>query len=333
MASKKIGLFLALLILAGLGMYFNSGRESITEMRLMMDTMILIRAYGGEKVARPAIDRGFAEFARVEKSASIHLPDSEATMLNQSLNLEPSPLMSNLLKLAIKAFEQTNGFFDPTFAVVQKAYGFHDPNRIGRQPDQAEILQLLENIGLTKKVDFAEDGGVSMASGTMLDFGGIAGGYAVKLAAEAMRKSGCAAFLIDDAGDIWFEGSKPDGSSWKISIRDPRDNSALALIESRLPVAISTSGSYERFVLVDGKKLGHIMNPFNGRPVDYYQSVTVIASDPVDADVFSTAAFAMPENEALSWTEKMAVPALFLTSDNRLLINKVGSSWFKNPKK
>ncbi|MEW6713040.1 MAG: FAD:protein FMN transferase, partial [Candidatus Riflebacteria bacterium] len=237
-----------------------------------------------------------------------------------------------LLKLARNAFEQTRGFFDPTFAVFQKAYGFYDPNRIGRQPDEAEIGQLLENIGLTKRVDFAENGGVSMASGTMLDFGGIAGGYAVKLAAEAMRQSGCQAFLIDDAGDIWFEGSKPDGSAWKISIRDPRDNSALAFIESRFPVAISTSGSYERFVEVDGKKLGHIMNPFNGRPVDYYQSVTVIASNPVDADVFSTAAFAMPENEALAWTEKMAVPALFLTSDNRLLINKVGSSWFKNPK-
>ncbi|MFZ5949551.1 MAG: FAD:protein FMN transferase [Candidatus Rifleibacteriota bacterium] len=332
MANGKIGFFLVLLILAGLVIYFHAGRESVTEMRLMMDTMILIRAYGAEKAARSAIDRGFAEFARVEKSASIHLPDSEATKLNQSLNLEPSTLMRDLLGHTAKAFEQTRGFFDPTFAVLQKAYGFYDPNRIGRQPEEAEIGQLLEKTGLKKRVVFAENGNISMASGTILDYGGIAGGYAVKLAARAMRESGCAAFLIDDAGDIWFEGSKPDGSAWKISIRDPRDNSALAVIESRLPVAISTSGSYERFVEVDGKKLGHIMNPFNGRPVDYYQSVTVIASDPVDADVFSTAAFAMPENEALSWTEQMGVPALFLTNDNRLLINKVGSSWFKNQK-
>ena len=106
-----------------------------------------------------------------------------------------------------------------------------------------------------------------------------------------------------------------------------------AVIESNEAVAVSTSGNYERYVEVDGMRLGHIMDPFTGKPAGHYQSVTVVASNPVDADVFSTAIYAMPENKALEWAAERKIPVLILTADNRIIINQAGEKWFRTAKK
>jgi thiamine biosynthesis lipoprotein len=127
-------------------------------------------------------------------------------------------------------------------------------------------------------------------------------------------------------------GQKPDKTAWRIAVRDPRDNGSLAFIESRSPLAISTSGDYERFITVDGVRYGHIMNPRSGRPVDYYSSVTIIASEPVAADALSTAVFAMPPDIAFSWVEERNLPALFLTSTGTIHLSTAGRQFFSQVK-
>lgn len=307
-----------------------------SDTRFLMNTMVTIKAYGDAQLTRNALEKGFAVFSQVEKFASFHLPDSETSRLNRDGVLDPSDEMKPLLDEVGRTFAETDGYFDPTFAILQKAYGFYHPEKTGRQPDQAEIEKCLEKTGFDKVVSFDAGGkSVRLASGSLLDFGGIAGGYAVKLAADAIRTTGCKCFLIDDAGDIWFEGKKADGSPWRIAVRDPRQGqgSSLAVIESFSPAAISTSGNYERFVTVDGKRLGHIMDPFTGRPAEHFQSVTVIASSPIDADVYSTAIFAMPPQKGLDWAEKRKIPVLILTAANQILLNSPGEKWFKMLKK
>ena len=327
----KKSIFLALAGVLIFGMFFlNRGMDSFSEMRLMMDTMISIRVFGQEGLAKTALNKGFSQFAEVEKFASFHLADSETAVLNRQNRIIPSSQMKSLLDLSQKAFEETDGYFDPTFAVLQKAYGFYNPDSQGRKPTEEELKELLALTGFSKKSGYVENSHeFLLATGTIVDFGGIAGGYAVMLAAKAIRDSGSKAFLIDDAGDIWFEGVKPDKKPWKIAIKDPRNTGVLALIESFEPVAISTSGNYERFVKVGDERLGHIMSPFSGKPANDFQSVTVVASNPVDADVFSTAAFAMPEEIAVKWTENRNIAALFLTADNRMIVNGPGKIWFK----
>lgn len=335
MKFKQILSFLVILIILALVIFTGQAPEAKSDMRFLMNTLISIKVFAKAEQAQKALETGFSVFADIERISSFHLSDSETTRLNQQGNIKPSPLMAQLLQHAAVAVEKTQGYFDPTFAVLQQAYGFYHPDKTGRLPDTAEIETLLEKTGFAGKVSLGEDGSAAIASGTLLDFGGIAGGFAVQLAADAIRASGASCFLIDDAGDIWFEGKKPDGRPWKIAVRDPRQGqeAPLALIESFEPTAVSTSGNYERFVMVGERKLGHIMDPFNGRPVDYYQSVTVVASNPVDADVFSTAIYAMPESKAREWSEARQIPTLFLTSDNRVIVNKAGEKWFKAVKK
>ncbi len=298
------------------------------ESRLLMDTIITIRAY--PPITIEQIDAAFAEFARVESKASFHLDSSELSALNRTGRLASTSSLTPLLQAAVDYFAQTDGYFDASFASLQKAYGFYSGE--GRLPAEAELTGLLrDRCGLTKVLRQSAEG-FELASGSLLDLGGIAGGYAIEKAARVLREAGCGGFLIDDAGDIWFEGSKPDGNPWRIAVRDPRDNGTLALVESRAPLAISTSGDYERYITVGGKRYGHIMNPHSGRPVDYYSSVTIVASEPVAADALSTAVFAMPPEMAFKWVEDRNLAALFLTSTGTIHLSSAGRSFFSQVK-
>jgi thiamine biosynthesis lipoprotein len=312
---------------------FEKEHLSHSEMRLLMDTVITINVYTPEaEVAKYALEKGFAEFEKVEKQASFHLEKSELNLLNRKKTIKPGPVLADLLSLTKKFHQETDGYFDPTFAKLHQAYGFYDKK--GRLPDSDELSLALSHTGYGKQVEYNnQNGQYNLASGALLDFGGLAGGYAIEKAAQAMRRASCTVFLIDDSGDIWLEGNKPDGSPWRIAVRDPRDNGTLAVVESMEPVAISTSGNYERFVTVDGKKYGHIMNPLTGRPADYYQSLTIVASTALQADAYSTSLYAMPPAELFAWAEARSVPILVLTSNNELRLNRAGEKWFKNLKK
>ncbi|HNX77937.1 MAG TPA: FAD:protein FMN transferase [Candidatus Rifleibacterium sp.] len=307
----------------------NSQPPFYNESRLLMDTVISIRVWPDDSRpdnSRGAVDLAFAEFAAVERFASFHIADSELARLNKTGVSSLLASVSELLTLSHTYHQQTGGFFDPSFAVLQKAYGFYDG--AGRLPDANELAELLAmNCGLEKVLHRQADHW-QLASGSLIDLGGIAGGYAIERAKRVLRSSGCRAFLIDDAGDIWFEGRKPDGKPWKIAVRDPRDNGALAYVESTAPLAISTSGDYERFITVDGQKYGHIMNPFTGRPVDYYASVTVVASDAVTADALSTAIFAMPPEQAFAWADQHRLGVLFLSASGSVHLSAAGKAVF-----
>lgn len=315
--------FLALL--SGCG----QSRQYHDESRMLMDTIISIRAYPAD--SSPAVARAFDVFAAVEEMASFHRDSSELSALNRSFPLQLSASFTGLIDQAFKFYALTEGFFDPSFAAVQKAWGFYDG--VGRIPPEAELEQILaEKTGLEKILTRHADGSLALASGSLIDFGGLAGGHAIELAAAVLRESGCTAFLIDDAGDIWFEGTKPDGSLWRVAVRDPRDNGVLAMIESPTSLAISTSGDYERFVTIDGKNYGHIMNPHTGRPVEYYSSVTVVADSPVAADALSTALFAMPPEKSAEFCKQHGVAALFLDKNGHITITETGRPFFKQVK-
>ncbi len=305
-------------------MKHENDENYFVERRLLMDTIITISAWPEE--SRPAVDKAFAEFANIEKWASFHLTGSELTKLNSTLSLPASASISELLKLSGEYVQKTQGYFDPSFALLQKAYGFYSGK--GRIPDDAELTGLLAaNCGFAKVLKL-EGNNWALASGSLLDLGGIAGGYAIVKARNHLRAASCTAFLIDDAGDIWFEGRKSDGKPWRIAVRDPRDNTALAYVESYQPLAVSTSGDYERFITVNDKRYGHIMNPHTGRPVDYYSSLTLIASDPIAADALSTAVFAMPPEIAFNYVEQNNLAALFLTSSGTIHLSTLGKALF-----
>ncbi len=301
------------------------------ETRIMMDTLVTLKVWPGSRLPNP-LGAAFQAMEQVDRLASFHRPDSELSLLNLRGRHQPGPWFAELLRQADEAVRRTGGYFDPTFSVLQRAYGFYDQR--GRIPSAAELQDCLSRVGWARLVSLAPDparaGGllVSLASGTQIDLGGIAGGFAIERAADVLREAGCPAFFIDDGGDLWMEGTKPDGQPWRVAVRDPRDGGTLAYIESVQPVAISTSGDYERFLMVGTRRINHIFDPRTGEPADHFRSVTVVASSPLLADIWSTALFAMSPAEARAVADRENLPTLFLPATGPVWMSAAGPAWF-----
>lgn len=299
--------------------------QPIAETRQMMDTLVTLKAWGPPGLAGKAIQAGFQAMDQVDRMASFFRPDSDLSILNQTGSLTTRCPIFELLEKADWSFRATAGMFDPTFSVISRAYGFYDQK--GRQPTPGELSACLTHAGWDRQIRLGSDS-ASLDSGSQIDLGGIAGGFAIESAINAMHGTGCSTLFIDDGGDLWMEGKKPDGEPWRVAVRDPRDQGVLAVVESESPVAISTSGDYERFVMVGNHKINHIFDPKTGYPAEYYRSVTVIASSPLLADVWSTALFAMSPAEALATSRREALPALFLPASGATWMSDAGSPWF-----
>lgn len=302
----------------------------LVETRLMMDTLVSLKVWPRpgwpERATAAAIRAGFQAMDRVERMASFHRPDSELTALNRSPGpYIPGPGFRRLLERTDAVTRMTGGYFDPTFSVLQRAWGFYDQK--GRIPDPDELRACLDRVGWTRLVTLG-DQAVTLASGTVLDLGGIAGGFAIEEAIAALRRAGADTFFIDDGGDLWMEGRKPDGAPWRLAVRDPRGNGPLALVESATPIAISTSGDYERFVMAGDRRINHIFDPRSGQPAAAFQSVTVVASSPLLADIWSTALFAMPPEEARQMADREHLAALFLPASGPTWLSAAGPAWF-----
>lgn len=327
-----------ILTLIMISSWFYTHGDSIRfeDTRFLMDTLYTIKGYGVNGFL--GMQAAFKKIAEIEKQTSFYDQDSGVSILNKTReytydfnNKHKRDLLREIAMGAKFMYEKTEGYFDPAFASLHEIYGFHTLDKVGRLPSDEEIEQTLLRCGYNHVLRIEGDR-IQLASGSLVDFGGIVGGYSIVYAREIMRAAGCKAFLIDDAGDVWFEGEKPDKKPWRIEVKDPRGGSGLAMIVSKEPLAISTSGDYERFVTVNGKKYGHIMDPKSGKPAEYYDSVTVVTKDPIQSDVLSTALFAMPPEKAYKWAEDKQIAALFLSKDGNLTISTKGKSYFSDIK-
>ncbi len=329
-------ILIILLVLISSFFYVHGDTMYFEDTRFLMNTAYTIKTYGIKGFL--GMQAAFKKIQQIENLTSFYQPGSGVSNLNKTgsynydfNNKQKRDLLREIAMGAKFMYENTDGYFDPSFAALHEIYGFHTSDKTGRIPDEAELSRTLLQCGYNHVLHIEGDK-LKLNSGSMVDFGGIVGGYSIVFAKAILQAAGCKAFLIDDAGDIWFEGEKPDKSPWKIAVKDPRGGASLAMIVSKTPLAISTSGSYERYVTVDGKKYGHIMDPKTGKPADYYDSVTVVTLDPIQSDVLSTALFAMPPEKAYKYTEDKNIAALFLDKKGEITVSTKGKLYFSDIK-
>ena len=169
---------------------------------------------------------------------------------------------AHLLDYADTCHRQSDGRFDVTSGILRRAWNL----KSGQLPAQAEIDALLPLVGW-QKVRWRAPRIVLPKPGMQLDFGGYVKEYAVDRVAELCRRLGARHGLVDLGGDLAVIGPHPDGKPWRVGIRDPRD--AQRTLGS-LPVGwggVASSGDYERCMVVDGVRYGHILDPRTGWPV------------------------------------------------------------------
>lgn len=255
------------------------------------------RAEGGAEIVRAA-------FAEVEAAASVFRGDSPIARLNRdgAVTLPPPANggfdLAAVIRAALDAARESDGAFDPTVNPLMRLWGFRKGAAEATMPSGEALRAALEKVGWREVRLETLDGGATRVSfaraGMELDLGGIAKGAAVDFAFERLRAAGYADFVVNLGGNIRVSGRPhPRRRTWHVAVRDPGNPSrtvdgALELADGE---AVATSGSYERFVEIGGRRYSHIIDPRTGMPVARGGSVSVVAPSAMRADAWSTAFF------------------------------------------
>ena len=164
----------------------------------------------------------------------------------------------------------------------------------------------------------------------MIDVGAIAKGYATEQVAKFLEEQGITGYVLNVGGNIRAVGSKDDGNPWTVGIENPMSEDYFAYLEIK-GMSVVTSGSYQRYYYVDGKKYHHIIHPDTLMPSEGFLSVSVICRDSGLGDALSTALFCMPQDEGLSMIESIPdVEAMWVTDDGEKAVSSGWDNYVKN---
>ena len=233
-------------------------------------------------------------------------------------------------------YQETDGLFDDTIYPVMKLWGFPTGNY--HVPTAAEVqkkLALVDGNKVEIQTRDSDEKGrdskektkfVTLGADQQIDFGGIAKGYTGQKLAELFQEYGVSSALVSLGGNIQAIGTKPDGSSWKVGIRDPKggqqDYIGVLSVENQ---AVVTSGGYERYFEEDGETYIHIINPRTGYPADgNLLSVTIVSKDGTLADGMSTALYIMGYEKACQfWRQhREEFNVILVTDDGKIHISE-----------
>ena len=268
-----------------------------------------------EREADAALDESFRLLESLNDQFSLFREESALARINRAAGDGPESVPPDVFAVVDEARKiclLTNGIFNPLVGPLTKLWKINrqppsdaESADVGarmrfRLPDPASIDALLPLTRIENLELRSPDTVCLRQKGCMLDLGGIAKGYASLRLADLLRDRGIKSALIDLGGNIYAVGSQPDGSLWNIGIRDPLDAKGIPIaILSASDTAVVTSGTYERFKVIDGVRYSHFFDPSTGYPVrNALLSATLITPDGTLADALATAFMVMGPDRA-----------------------------------
>lgn len=304
-------LLLFLILLTGCGQNAMSDTRDF----FAMDTVMSVTVYGG--TCEEDTLQAMRIVQEAEKELDVTDETSAISQLNETGEAELSEDTAELLRRALQIRDETGGAFDPTIYDLTRLWGFTTGEY--RVPSEQEIADALAKHQTSTIV--LEENHVTV-SGCAVDFGAVAKGYtAAKIAAEL---SDADALNLSLGGNVQLEGEKPDGTLWRVGIKDPEhtaENLGILELESG---AVVTSGGYERYFEEDGVRYSHIIDPRTGFPADAeLSSVTIVSQDGLLADALSTALYVMGLEEATEfWAGRTDFEAVLVEQDGTVYVTE-----------
>jgi len=254
------------------------------------------------------MDGAFGEIGKLDALLNFFSEKSELSMINRSAGLaevKVSPETFEVLEKAIETSEKTGGAFDVTIGPEISLWNF--PRGIKPGDDSIKKRLGLVNYKLVQ-LDKLNSAVYLKKKGMLMDLGGIAKGYAADKAVEVLQRDGITSGIVAVGGEVKSFGRKPDGKRWRVGIKNPRPTGKSDEIMATLDLsdaAISTSGDYERYFILDGKRFHHILDPTTGYSAEGCQSVSIIARDGVYTDAFATGVFVLGPEKGIALLQRM----------------------------
>ena len=309
-----------------------SGKARVEKTRLVMGNVpctVVLQAANAE-LAEKAASAAFSAVERVDNACDDFNPESELSRLNATAYARPfkcSPLLWDIITKCRRYHEISGGAFDITISPLMSLWGFR--RKRGELPGEDETKRALESVGFDKLRFDSENKTVAFTvSGMKLDLGGMAKGYAVDLAAEAVLALGVRSGIINLAGNArCLPEPFPGKTKYRVGVENPFDKTSIVDILDVLDASVATSGDYERFVILDGKRYSHIIDPRTGHPASGEHSATVLTPSASDADALSTTVFVNgPEFAREFNNEHPETKFVFVSGKNqqRMKVERIG---------
>ena len=297
----------------------------IKELKLMGNRFAFTVVSDYEDLANAIIDEGIREVQRIEKILTTFKDDSETSLINENAGLEPvkvSEEVFGLVERSIRISSLTQGAFDITYGGIDKSLWNFDKNMTTLpSPEKAQQMVRLinyKNIVLDKK----EQTIFLREKGMRIGFGGIGKGYAAEMAKEVMKKK-CSSGIVNASGDLTAWGVQPNGKPWTIGIVHPDNKEQPFSYLNISDMAVATSGNYEKFVMINGKRYSHTINPRTGLPVSGIKSVTIISPNAEISDALATPVTVMGVNKGLNLINQIQqVECVIIDDNNKIYTSK-----------
>lgn len=259
------------------------------------------------------LERALRVIEHTEAELSIWRDDSEVSALNRAPLGTPWKVGSSLcatLTIVADWHEATGGAFDPAIGRLTAAWGIHQRGTI---PDVNAFARARESSGFRHLEFDRRQCVVTRRADVTLDVGAFGKGEGLDRAAAALED---VPWLIDLGGQVTVGGTSPYHDGWKVAIAHPVDRAQRYLRLAIPEGSLSTSGGSERDQTVDGRRVGHILDPRTGKPAPFTGSVSVWHERSVVADMLSTALYVMGPDKGLGWAQARGLAACYLWVDN-----------------
>lgn len=267
------------------------------------------------KVIAPSAEAGehyialaINEIARIEALLTTFAPTSVTAQINAQAGLAPVAVPDEVFQLIQRAqllSAVTQGAFDLSYGSLDKKFWNFDTHMTAL-PDAAEAKSKVALINYQNIVlDETQQTVFLKEKGMRIGFGGIGKGYAAQKAKELLMANGVTSGIVNASGDLTAWGYQENGTPWTIGIADPNNRHQLFSTLNITDKAIATSGNYEKYVMINGKRYSHTIDPKTGFPVSGIKSVTIIAENAEIADALATPVMVMGVSVGLHFINQL----------------------------
>ena len=300
-------------------------REFKRPQRLMGNAFEITVVDENETSANHHIDAAIEEIRRIERLLTTFNEESQTNLINRNAGIQPVKVDSEIFELierSIRISNITDGYFDISYGGIDKSFWNFD-REMQELPNPELIKSHLKLVNYQNIIlNRAHQTIFLKEEGMRIGFGGIGKGYAAEMAKRILKQRGVVSGIVNASGDLTTWGNQANGKPWTVGIADPDNSKQPFSYMNITDMAVATSGNYEKFVIINGKKYSHTINPKTGMPVSGIKSVTIICTNAEIADAMATPITIMGIDAAINLVNQINHLECIIIDDH----NKIYSS-------